>query len=123
MSDNLDKQFGIDVGSVEDAGPSAGIRSNHIRLSAREDVKITVESSGSKIGIIVKDGKVTITNGTGAQSTDVIVDGAGLQSSLAAALTELVVLPSLLGITTLNTKNLINRLLARNFSSKVTKSD
>ncbi len=123
MSDNLDKQFGIDVGSVEDAGPSAGIRSNHIRLSAREDVKITVESSGSKIGIIVKDGKVTITNGTGAQSTDVIVDGAGLQSSLAAALTELAVLPSLLGITTLNTKNLINRLLARNFSSKVTKSD
>lgn len=123
MNDNLDSQFGISIGSNQGAGPSAGLRSNHIRLSAREDIKITVESSGSKIGIVIKDGTVTITNGTGAQSTDVIVDGAGLQRGLAAALTELAVLPSLLGITTLNTKNLINRLLARNFSSKVTKSD
>jgi len=124
MNDNLDDRFGVNIGTNQPAGPSAGIRSSHIRISGRDDVKITVESGAQKIGIVIKDGGVVITNGDGVTATDVIVDGpTSFQNSLAAALTELSKPLIIFGYPAVNTEALINMLASRSFSSKVTKSD
>ena len=124
MNDNLDSKFNVKIGTDQPAGPSAGMRSSHIRISGREDVKITVETDSKKIGIIIKDGGVVIANGVGNTATDVIVDGSGgFQTSLARALIEIATPLTGLGFKTTDTINLINKLLSKNFSSKVTKSD
>lgn len=124
MNDNLDDRFDVNIGSDQGSGPSAGIRSNHVRISGRDDIKITVESDSKKIGIVIKDGGVVITNSTGVTATDVIVDGSiSFQSSLARSLTEIAAAIRVFGYPVTQTDTLVNLLAQRSFSSKVTKSD
>jgi hypothetical protein len=123
MNDNLDSQFNIAIGNASAPGPSAGIRSNHIRISARDDVKITSESQSNHNGIIVNKSNVIITSGAESNATDVIIDSIGFQANLAAAFSEISALFKGLGLPTPSIDILISQLQLKSFSSKITKSE
>ena len=62
MLGNLDADLGVSVRGIAESGQSAGIglKSDQIRLVARQDIKITVENSGA--GIVIKsNGEIVIT--------------------------------------------------------------
>lgn len=61
MSGNVDIDFGVDIDGINQSGQSAGvvIKSDQIRLIARQDIKITVDNSGA--GIVIKsNGEIVI---------------------------------------------------------------
>ncbi len=65
MSGNVDVDFGINIDGINQAGQGAGvvIKSDQIRLIARQDIKITVDNSGA--GIVIKsNGEIVIVPST-----------------------------------------------------------
>ena len=61
MDGNIDIDFGVNINGIDPSGQGAGvtIKSDQIRLIARQDIKITVDNSGA--GIVIKsNGEIVI---------------------------------------------------------------
>ena len=65
MNINPDQAFQIEAGEQSASGPSVVVKSDHVRLVSRDDLKIVVGSGNTQSSIVIKpDGNIVITPGS-----------------------------------------------------------